>query len=260
MVGRVGCVTAVLALLIALVPWSARATVTDLRDSGVAPYVRVTGGLSRLGQDAFANSDGDSDVNSRSQYQYGGEIGAMVAVNKNVHLRLGAELLQHRQVDGKGTDSGGVEQFSLSSSALVFNPNVSLEFMQKSNGMLRFYGAFGVGYANVNIKNSYEMTAAGTTHFGVGDFDEKLHANVISGMAEAGVETLFGNNATLLVGLGYRYLRVPELKYSTGANTILSPSGVRKGDVALNSDGSKRALDLGGLFAAVSIRFYLKFL
>ena len=51
-----------------------------------------------------------------------------------------------------------------------------------------------------------------------------------------------------------------NLKYKAAVNTIVSPNGVQKGDPVLNADGSKRTLNLSGLFGGLALRFYLNFL
>ena len=251
--------TAALALAVS-VGAAAQARVFSYKDAGVAAFLRGTGGLSQLDQDQFANANGGVSVDGSSQYQYGGELGAALNFG-NLQVRLGAEVIQHRPVsEGKGTDSSGAQMFTLNSSVFVFNPNVTFEYSYAGSGDMRYYGALGGGYANVTVVNEYKMTGAGTTRFGVTDFDEKMETTVYELHAETGLETLFTDNVTFLAGVGYRHFLVPCLKYKNDASTISTPGGVIKVDPVLNEDGSKRHLNLGGFFASIGFRFYLNFM
>lgn len=247
-------------LLAVFVPAMAGARVFSYKDAGVAAYLRGTAGQSKLNQDQFANADGGMHVDERSIYQYGGELGAVIALG-SLQIRIGAEVMQHRPTtQANGSDANGTALYTLDSSVFVFNPNVTFEYSYSGSGNLRYYGALGGGYANVTVVNSYKMLAPGTAKWSVADYDEKAEANVYEIHGEVGLETLFTDNVTFLTGIGYRYLEVPKLRYKGDVNTIQNPGGVKKGDTVLNDDGSTRRLNLGGLFASVGFRFYLNFL
>ena len=249
-----------LAALLVL-PCLAKARVFSYKDNETGAYVRGTGGLLSLDQDPFGNSSGPGTTISQStKYDYGGELGFMLGLTPNLHLRLAAEVIQANPVAGDGTDASGATLFTLNSSVFVFNPNVAFEYVYSTHGNMRFYGELGVGYANVTVVNTYKMTSAGTAALGVSDFNETMETNVLSGEAGIGLETLFTDNVTFLADFGYRYLPVHSLKYKADVNNIVSPGGVHKGDVVLNQDGSKRQFNLGGVFTGVAFRFYLNFL
>jgi hypothetical protein len=237
----------------------AGARVFSYKDSALAAYVRGTGGFSQLTQDAFANESGaGTSVNGSSKYNYGAEVGFAMNLEANTHLRIGAELIRQMPVNGEGSDSSGTSRYTLNSTVFVFNPNIAIEHVYSVKGILRYYLAVGVGYANVTVVNDYKMTAAGTSALGVSDFKETMEANVLSSQASVGLETLFTDNVTFMADFGYRYLPVKGLKYK---NEMTNFTGaVHKGDDVLNADGSKRNLNLGGLFGGVSFRFYLNFL
>lgn len=249
-------------IFVLLVPVFAEARVFNYKDSEVAAYVRGTGGLSQLAQDSFANSSGPgTTVDGSTKYNYGGEVGFMFGLGTNFHVRIGAEVLQENPVVGDGTNSSGVSYYTLNSSVFVFNPNVAFEYVYSATGNMRFYSVFGIGYANVTVVNDYKMTGPGQTALTVGDFKETMDTNVLSGQVGFGLETLFTDNVTFMADVGYRYLPVKSLKYKADTVNILSPTtGVHKGDQVVNQDGSKRTMNLGGLFAGVAFRFYLNFL
>lgn len=249
-------------LIFAVLAVPAQARVFNYKDSGLAAYLRGTGGFSKVNQEPFAHSSGGADIEEGSHLNYGGEIGFLFGLSANLHMRVGAEVIQARPVSqAKGTNSSDAELFSLDSSVFVFNPNVTFEYVYSGAGNLRFFSAVGAGLADITVENRYTMTATGTSAFGgVQDFNEKMSAQTTSGHFLIGLETLFLDNVTFTADVGYRYMPVKELKYKGDTNNIVSPGGVTKGSTVYNEDGSKRTMDLGGLFAGIAFRFYLNFL
>lgn len=243
------------------VPNVSQARVFNYKDSGAAAFVRGTGGLISMGQSAFLGGSGaNASVDGTSRMDYGGELGVIWAVTPIFHLRLGAELLQAKTVsEAPGTNSSGTRLFNLTSSVSAFNPNLAVEWVWHATGGMRFFWIFGVGYAEVTADNKYTMTSAGQSAFGVGDYQESISGTTLSYLASLGFETLFADNATFALDVGYRGLSVNKLKYKSDANTILSSSGVHKGEAVLNRDGSARTIDLSGLTVGASFRFYLNF-
>lgn len=241
---------------------AAHARVFNFKEATLGAYVRGTGGKSAVGQDPFGNSSGgDTIISEETNWDYSGELGAQLSLGDKVNLRLGVEAIQHRPVtEAKGTNQSGAERFTLDSDVFIFNPNATLEYIYHANGHWRFYALAGAGLADVTVVNSYKMTALGTADYGVGDFDEKMHASVYSGHVGTGFEALFTDNATVSMDLNYRYLKVQTIKYKGDTQSIVAPGGVTKGETAYNQDGNKRTLDLGGVYVGVTFRFYLNFL
>src|SRR4051812_16800633 len=84
----------------------ANARVFSYKDAGVAAFIRGTGGLSQLNQDAFAHSSGGAKIDNTTNYDYSGELGVVIGITPVFHLRLGAEVIQHRPVsEAKGLDT-----------------------------------------------------------------------------------------------------------------------------------------------------------
>ncbi len=240
---------------------SADARVFSYKEATLAPFIRGSGGLSQLGQDAFANANSSTAVEGDSPYQYGGELGLMMAVSTRLNLTLGAEVIQHSTYSSApGTNAAGTELYKLDSSVFIFNPNVGLEYIHGQSGSLRYSAKVSVGMANVTVVNGYKMTPAGETALGVESFDEKMQANVISSSLGLGLETLFTDNVTFFTDLGYRFLQVKGLQHKSNTQTLVSPEGVSAGDDAVNGDGSARKLNLSGFYLGVGFRFYLTFL
>ncbi len=247
--------------ILSSVSLKSQARVFSYKDAGVAPFVKVTGGLSALSQNAFDDSSGiDTALEGESKYSYSGELGLSIALSNSANIRLGAELIEHRPVDGKGKNASGVERFALRSTVVAFNPNVTLEFIYKNLEDVRFFFYCGAGYADITVDNRYTLSATGTSELGVNDFSEKLSTISYSSHAGIGLETHFVDNVTFVADFGYRYLPVRSLKYKGDVNNIINPSGASKGEEALNHDGNSRNLDLSGIYASLAFRFYLNFL
>lgn len=232
------------------------------KDAKLAAYLRATGGLSNLAQNAFKESIGDDDtVDGTVKYFYSGEIGFMAALHSNLNVRIGAELLQHRPVsDAKGTSEAGDELYMLNSSVSAFIPNLTLEYTLPPTGNVRMYLLAGVGYADVTVENRFAMSTAGSAAYGVSDFNELMQGTATSYHLGTGIEFLFTDNVTCAMDIGYRMLQVANLKYKGDVNSILAPAGAAKGDPVLNADGSNRTLNLGGIQVGIGFRFYLNFL
>lgn len=247
-----------------LCSFPANARVFNFKDSNLAPYLRVTGALSSLHKSAFENSSSvNTSIDGSSRFAYSGELGFMFGLSSDMNFRLGAELIQHRPVtEASGLSPSGAERFKLDSSVSVFNPNATLEMVFKPGPTMRYFLSAGVGLASVTVENKYTMTTQGTSDYGgsLTDFTEKMEASAIESHVGLGLETVFTDNVTCALDLGYRYLPVRSLKYKGDVKNLYNPSGVSKGDEVLNADGQKRTLDLSGLTLGISFRFYLNFI
>jgi opacity protein-like surface antigen len=251
------------ALLIgfALISAASEARVFSYKDAGLSVLLRGTGGMSSVSDAPFGQSSGvDTTMDDQSKYQYGGELGMVLALNDKTNLRLGAEVMKHHPVRGSGKNPAEQERFELESSTFVFNPNLAFEFLFKQGQSSRFFVQLGVGYAMVDVENRYDMNSTGTAELAVDDFNEKMSGSAPSYMAGVGMEFQALDNVALSFEAGYRYCKIAELKYTGDFNSIVAPTGTHKGDPALNHDGSQRELDLGGAFVGAALRFYLHFL
>ncbi len=243
-------------------PSSVEARIFDYKDSSLAGYLRGTGGLSQVGDAAFAKSSGsDTVIDGEPKYTYSGEIGAALGLGSILNLRLGVEMIGHQKVEEtKGRSPADVERFTLESSIYVFNPNATIEYIFGNVSSTRFYFAFGVGLADVTVENKYTMSDEGAAEYGLTSYTEKLAGSGISSHVGLGVETLFVDNVTFFGDFGYRYLEIGTLTYKGDVNSILVPSGASKGDEALDFNGAKRTIDLSGITAGIGFRFYFNFL
>lgn len=238
----------------------AEARVFSYKDRRFAPFVRGSLGYSQLQDAAFADSSGaTTSTTGGVTWNYGGELGFALGLTETLFMRIGAEVISAKDSDVKGASPAGVDWMTIDSSVFVFNPNVAFEYYYNQINNLRFFTAVSFGMANFTLENRYDLTPAGTTaNGGKADFIEKAEANTYSATASMGLETLFTDNVTVLIDLGYRYLEASELKLKGNVNSFGNPSGA-KGDVLKNADGSARSLDLGGFYTSLTFRFYLNF-
>lgn len=251
-----------LSVALLLASSSAFARVFDYKNSNLAAYVRGTGGITELGRKAFDQSSGTGVRTSGSaKYGYGGEVGAMIGLSPNVHVRIGGELIQPQAVNTLGTNSAATQSYyHLNSNVSVFNPNLSFEWAYKIQGSTRYFVSAGAGYAFVLLINKYLMTTAGTSQFGLQSFNDSMKGNAVSYKVSTGIETLFTDNVTFAADIGYLYLPVKKLVYTDSVQNFISPRGVTAGSKVVNANGTSRAIDLSGITVGVSFRFYLNFL
>jgi hypothetical protein len=224
----------------------------------MAAFVRGTGGMSAVKQDAFAEASPATTTMSseQSQLNYGVELGFLFRIHETLNLRLGAEILQAKISGVKGTNASVAEQFTLESDIFAFNPMAHLEFSWANQPTSRFVGTLGLGLASVRLDNSYAMTTTGTAELGQDTFTEKSEGEFVNGVISVGWEGLLVDNTTVLLDVGYRFFDVNKLK-STADNPRLGGGTSAKGSELTNADGSKRSFDLGGPFIGLSFRFYI---
>ncbi len=224
----------------------------------MAAYFRGTGGMSAVEQDAFEKSSGvDTLLSSeKSTFNYGAELGFLFKIHDSLNFRIGAEILQAKVSDVKGTNASGVERFTLESDIFAFNPIVNIEYVWGSGDNSRFVGYFGMGYASVRLDNKYEMTATGTSELSQSTFTEKSEGSFINGVVGVGWEGLFVDNVTAMLDVGYRFLDINKLKHSAD-NPTMGGGTAAKGSEVTNANGSQRTFDLGGPYIGLSFRFYI---
>lgn len=236
------------------------ARVFDMKDLRLAPYLRGTFGDAWTHQEAFIQELGATQVDGSVTYSFSGELGVMFRVAPQVNLRVGAEIFEPNPVSGAiGTDASGATLLTMNSNVFVFNPQVAMEFVaaQFKDGSRVLWTA-GVGDAFVNLKNEYDVTAAGQTALGLPSYTETASAQAINFFSSVAYETYFVDRIMGMFELGYRFFQVKNLNHSQDQKTFAQPTGAVSGSSLLNSDGSQRQLDLSGIFVGVSLRFYIQ--
>lgn len=237
-------------------PETAQARKFDFKSESVASYFRGSFGPSNVGGDAFAPSSGvGTSVDKTVATNASAELGFLFST-RLFNLRLGAEYLMPRQlIDVTGTDAVGTKLFSLNSKLSALVPTVSVETMAFQTATSRMLIGAGIGAAFITLDNAYTMTADGTSALGVADFVESASTNASMYHVYVGYEILFTDTVTAAFDLGYRYLPVKSIA-STKDTVAITGSQTTGADLA-NNDGSKRAFDLGGIYAGLAFRFYI---
>ena len=251
---RRGLVTSLLFLVFATSVAEGKAF--TFKEGGLAAYVRGGAGVSRLRQDAYANSSGSAVfADDNVKMNTFGEVGAQFVVGV-FNMRLGIEALRPKEMVIQGKNAGGSELFELTSGVFAYSPSLTFEYVYSSMGFVRFYSFLTASYSFVTLDNKYEMTTAGNTAFSPAtSYTEKAEGTAVGGVLGFGFETMFADNATFSLDFGYRHLVVNNFKHKA-AGVVIGDT-VAKGDPVLNSDGSKRQLDMGGLNVGVMFRFYI---
>lgn len=245
----------VLLLFVSSEAWSRS---LSFKENGVAAHFQGSFGSTILGEAPYADNIG-SGVTAEGTHQWlmGGQMGLVLAPQESLAFIFGLEVLKPISAEGKGKNTGGTEMYQYSSSGYAFNPFFATEISYSVTPVARYFLGIGLGYAQLNMSSKFDMTPQGTTELGASSFEEKMQAmGVLNGYLSLGMERMLVDTSTFVAQVGYRAFKVYELKHTSDATTI-AEGAVASGDTVLNSDGSKRQLDLGGVFVAFGFRFYI---
>lgn len=232
------------------------AKVFNITEASFASYFKGNYGISQLKDDAYEKSSGSQTIfKDSADFNWGGEIG-FAFPSKDYSLKIGLLVVAPSvSSDIKGKNSSGTELMSLDSSVFGFFPMAHFEYYVAKNHLGRVYLSFGGGYGKVSMKNNYTFTAAGDTAYSpLTSFTEKATQYTYLVETAIGYEMSFVQSVTFSFDFGYRYSVARSLEYS-GAGSDFN-GGHNEGDPVLNSDGTHRSLDLGGVFTGLSFRFY----
>lgn len=215
-----------------------------------AAFVRGGAGLSQVAQDMFANAPGTAGFDdSEVKANVFAELGAQYSSGR-ANFRFGLEALRPKEMMIDGKNAGGTKLYTLTSSIFAYSPTITMEYIYSTLGPIAFYATFGIGYSFVTFENKYEMVTPAATVY-----NEKGSGSAPGGTFGFGFEILFVDNATFSLDFGYRYLVVKNFKHT--ASGTLPGGSVTKGDAVENADGDPRRIDLGGLSAGLTLRFYI---
>ena len=230
--------------------------VFSFESENLATYLRGTAGLSAVDNTAFAASSGSgTSFTDQVKYNFSGELG-FIFTHSGVSLRLGVEGLIPKEVEAaSGTNSGGTELLTVTSENLGVIPIANLEVAFYELGSTRLSAGGGVGYVTLSSKNTYTITTDGQSALGVTDYVEEVSGSTIGGQIFGMLESHFTDNVTVTAEVGYRYYKVSELTHDTDVTTINGTFA--KGATAVNNDGTKREIDLSGLFVGLGFRIYI---
>lgn len=236
---------------------SAQARVFNLNNENFAAYVRGTYGPTFENTLNSQSSGNNVSLDSKHLYNLSGEFGFIYA-SPWVNVRFGLEVLKPRDIENEtGRNASGTELYSMTSEVSVMIPKFALEMNVYHLDTARVYVSAGAGYANLAARNSYTMTSAGTSAFGMTEFYEDLRGGAMAFEGTVAYERLLTDSTTFVLEGGYRNMRFNDIKHNRDVTTI-SQGAVVKGDQAKTMDGSPRALNLSNWYAGLALRFWIK--
>jgi hypothetical protein len=235
---------------------AAQARVFDFNKETLASYFRGTAAQSNLKKTAFEKAGGqDLTFSDQPSYNYSGEFGVLFKIS-NVNVRLGAEIFRPNAITGiEAKDASEAVLYTIDSGIISYGGVLSMDFPLVKGDRSRIFLSLGGGYFNTTLKNDFRFTSAGTSAYGVGDYVEEASAASYMGQASFGYEFLLSDSVTCVFDAGYRNMLINGLKHSRTATTLIG--AVNPGQPMQNYDGADRVLDLSGIWAGLSLRFYI---
>jgi hypothetical protein len=219
-----------------------------------AGYFSLSGGSSMLGQEAFEKEASGVTYSSKVGYNYGGEFGVVYA-RTAASLRFGIEIIKPQLLDNVKGSNSTTHLYSIKSDVMAIVPKVTADINLRTTQTARSFVTASAGYANVTLKNTYTMTAAGTAAYPGMDTAAEAKGTGTQLAASLGQEGFLSDNTTYIFEIGYKQLLVDNMKYSKDAN--LFGTSHSSGDAMKKTDGESRDLNLGGVVISLGFRFYL---
>ena len=220
-----------------------------------AGYFSLSGGSSMLGQQAYEGEASGVTYSSKVGYNYGGEFG-VVYVRSATSLRFGMEIIKPKALDNvKGSNASSTALYNLKSDVTGIVPKLTVDFNLRTTPQARSFVTASAGYANVTVKNTYDLTAAGTAAYPGMDTTMEAKGTGTQLAASLGQEGVLSDNTTYIFEIGYKQLSIGDLKYSKDAN--LFGTSHSSGDAVKKADGTGRDLNLGGMVISLGFRFYM---
>ncbi len=245
------------ALILLLLTPAAHAKVFDFTQAQVATYIHGQYGATDIGNTAYGNAGGVNNVfDSGPQEQFAGEAGAVIGLGRMNLVFTGEYLSPNPATDQWGGNSSGTKLMSVSSRVIAVVASVGFEFLFHQRSTSRFLFGMSGGYADVTMTNNYSMTTAGEALYTAvsSTYSENGHGSGISGKAYFGLEFLLTDNVTCTFDLGYRYLQVTNLTYSSSSTTVNGAQS--EGSAIKDSNGLDRDLKMDGAYGGIGFRFY----
>jgi opacity protein-like surface antigen len=251
-------------VMLSLSAISAEARVFSYQTNWIAAYVRGTAGQSSV--DAVGDTSGTETTFGGDEvpYNFGGELGFSFLLGEKLAVRFGIEGLQAKNFSSSGNRStDGVKLMDVTSKVTAFSPVLTAEWYFKTMENSRAFWFAGAGYTTVKVANDYNTTVIGNADFNGGTpipaYTENWYADTISYNAGIGYEMYVLDNVTMSFEAGYRMMDVTKFNYGANSKAIrgTAATNVTKGSVVKDNGGKNAGLDLGGPFAAFSIKFYI---
>ncbi len=245
-----------LVFILLIVSGQASARVFNLNQETVAAYFNVTGGGSSVGVSTVDDEAlAGVKYSGNSNYSYTGEFGFLTSF-RYFNLKAGVEFFKPLSLDSSSAKNGNTELYNVDSAMFgyAFKGALDVNLHQVSNS--RSYVSVGVGMVNLDLKNKYDLTAAGQAQFpGVTDHEVKSKGKGLMYTMAAGYEGHFADTTTFVFEFGYRYLPMNDWNYNGSGNTF--SGAYSSGDSVEDINGKARKINLSGGYVSLGFRFYL---
>lgn len=227
----------------------------DLSKETFAAYIRGNIATSNVGKSAYAESSGASTSFSEEPgFGYGGGAGFLFRMGVFI-ISAGVDVLTPARMLGiEGKDAAGTSLLTLKSTVLGIVPNLGVAYTFARGPRSRFFISGNFGYASVTILNDYQMTAAGTAQYSVGNYTEEGKGDALSGFIGGGFEFILADNAALVLEGGYRSLIVTKFTHVRDGTSLRGT--MTKGEPLTNLDNTNRSLNLSGYVGTAALRIY----
>ncbi|HAG90625.1 MAG TPA: hypothetical protein DCL41_02065 [Bdellovibrionales bacterium] len=236
----------------------ASARVFSFETENFAAVLEGTFGTTHLAQDGFAaNKGGGVSLSENYNYTGSAKLGFALAPGDKMNFVFGLEVLRPLSISAaKGNNASGTQLYTFDSTLIALNPMFAVEYAYSRSGNVRYLFGVGLGYGQVTTTNEFNMTETGVSELGVSSYKETLKGSAINGYTSLGLEAHFVDKATFTFQAGYRLFKVHELKHGSSLTNV-GEGAVSDGDIAYNADGSKRKVDLTGMFLSMGFRIYI---
>lgn len=241
-----------LAISLCMVMTRAEARVFNISNEKFASYFSLTYGPSAIGKNAFAGEAATTDTYSGGVgSNYTGEFGFLYSTPM-VSLRFGFEVFKPSALKSvTATNSGGTDIYTVDSAITAYAPKLGLEINLQSSPTYRAFIAAYAGSGSASYKNDYTILSFG----GVSDHSVEAKGSGMLYGGSLGVESHLTDTTTYIFELGYRQMKIDNLKYAKDVTTF---SGAKvAGDDVVDAAGEKRVLDFTGGYVSLGFRFYM---
>lgn len=245
--------------MILLISLNCHARVFNLYNQSFGAYVRGSAGISNAQQDAFLKTSGSqTQFTETIKYSSSLELGFMFPTPQYSFL-LGFQVLHPQSLTSlEGKKSDGSLLMNVDSRIYGFFPVAHFDYFLKRTPNTRVIFSLGGGYGKVSVKNSYNLTPAGSALYSASQFNSSWSQYAYTFESSLGYEFVLSSSATMLFNMGYRYAKAHELKYDQDTPNFAGGTNP-SGSPVKTSAGDAPVIDLGGIFAGISFQFYFNY-
>ncbi len=239
-------------LLIFMSATVSQARVFSFDKEAFAGYFLITGGMSTVKDQAFANESSATSYGSEVKTNTGGEIGFSYITGRAA-WRFGFEIIKPNTLSGVSAQASGSEVYQLKSDINSYIPKLGIELIvfQRPSVRLAIFGFAGT--ASLSLKNDYtSLTVSPNSDFSV---EAKSATNLMGGGFLGEFHMM--DTTTFLLEASYRDLKFKDIKYSKNVTSGFN-GAITAGDPMVDTSGNKRSIDLSGPYLSVGFRFWLR--